>query len=99
MEIGCGKERFSDVGDHEGVFIQQAIEMAEESVQGHGGIRRNRALDHGEWCRQRAGRKRRKGVGHQGPHEVLKADRIVTMVLDGHPIGCRVNRAAFRQQG
>ena len=62
VEIGCCKERFSDIGDHEGVFIQQTIEVAEESIQGHGGIRRNRALCHGERCRQRAGRKRREGL-------------------------------------
>ena len=39
VEIGGCKERFSDVGDHERVFIQQTIEVAEESIQGHGGIR------------------------------------------------------------
>ena len=99
MEIGRCKERFSDIGDDEGMFIQQTIEVAEESIQGHGGIRCNGALCHGERCRQRTGRKRREGVGHQCPHEVLKPDRIVAMVFDGHPIGCRMNRAAFRQQG
>jgi len=56
VEISCCKERFSNIGDHEGVFIQQTIEVAEESIQGHGGIRRNCALCHGERRRERAGR-------------------------------------------
>jgi hypothetical protein len=99
MEIGCRKERFSDVGDYKGVFIQQTIKVAKESIQGHGSIRRNCALCHGERCRLWAGRKRRELIGHQCLHEILKPDRIVAVVFDGYPIGCRVNRAAFRQQG
>ena len=48
VEVGCCKERFSDVGDDKGTFIQHTVEMAEEPIQSYLGIRCNGALCSGE---------------------------------------------------
>ena len=79
MKIRRGEQRFSYVSDDQGCFVELAIEVAKESVQGYAVVGPLRRRFNGKRGRERPRRLRGEPVGSQCLDKVLKSDRVIAM--------------------